>query len=623
MNYIYQKRNFYHLYTWRLWVMALVALTGLLAYQPASAQTDTILVNSTVDAPDSNLSDFVCAAQVNGQNRCTLRAAIMQANTLAGKQVIILEPLTYSLTRGGVTEDSPGTGDLDITDDLEIRLPTSSRGRAVITAATLNDRVFEISAGRNVFFANFTISQGDAGSNNGGGIRHAGRRLQLTNVTVSNNRAASGGGIASTAPDGTLTLIDSTVRNNQATDVNPTLGVGGGGGIFAQGDVRLTRVTVAGNRSAFIGGGVHLFRRSTFQPVALIRESTFVDNQAVDGGGILIDAMVTSLSNSTISRNLASRRGGGVFTIGTPEIRFLHVTIAGNSALGDGGGVVNDDLLPFIDNSIVANNLVGGDCDGLFATGNNNLLGGCRLATPGFNNRFNLNPRLEVLRLNGGRTLSHLPLAGSPAFDAIPSCGLFADQRGIRRPQGNGCDIGAIEVASGAVVGQSALSPAQISASSEQTFTLTFTWTHPVRWRDLATVDLQLSATGEDEEALQPLLLRFTEGVTTSAEITLTNGLLLFNSDGSLAGLGEPSSAGVIESDLALLDLAQSRITGSGEAGQSVTLTVALRFKPEAAGHVYTASLMAVDDAGVAQGPDPVGTVAVGPFNLYLPVVER
>ena len=56
-------------------------------------------------------------------------------------------------------------------------------------------------------------------------------------------------------------------------------------------------------------------------------------------------------------------------------------------------------------------------------------------------------PVLGALANNGGpRDL--LPLTGSPLLDAIPpaSCGAAVDQRGITRPQGTGCDIGAVEV---------------------------------------------------------------------------------------------------------------------------------------------------------------------------------
>jgi hypothetical protein len=49
-----------------------------------------------------------------------------------------------------------------------------------------------------------------------------------------------------------------------------------------------------------------------------------------------------------------------------------------------------------------------------------------------------------MLAQNERTTFSHALLAGSQAIDA-GSCELATDQRGAGRPQGQGCDIGAIE----------------------------------------------------------------------------------------------------------------------------------------------------------------------------------
>jgi hypothetical protein len=61
----------------------------------------------------------------------------------------------------------------------------------------------------------------------------------------------------------------------------------------------------------------------------------------------------------------------------------------------------------------------------------------------------NVDPLLGPLAANGGPTLTQALLPGSPAIDAVPSSGAGCpptDQRGVIRPQGPACDIGAFEV---------------------------------------------------------------------------------------------------------------------------------------------------------------------------------
>jgi len=106
----------------------------------------------------------------------------------------------------------------------------------------------------------------------------------------------------------------------------------------------------------------------------------------------------------------------------------------------------------------VAQNPDGGDCwndSGAISSQGYNLDsdGSCHLTAatdlPG------TDPLLGPLQNNGGPTLTHALLPGSPALDAIPwganGCGtsLISDQRWQARPQpaGGACDIGAYEVA--------------------------------------------------------------------------------------------------------------------------------------------------------------------------------
>ncbi|MEZ4677175.1 MAG: choice-of-anchor Q domain-containing protein [Caldilineaceae bacterium] len=52
---------------------------------------------------------------------------------------------------------------------------------------------------------------------------------------------------------------------------------------------------------------------------------------------------------------------------------------------------------------------------------------------------------LDILSANEAETFSHMPFDNSRAVDA-GSCELATDQRGVERPVGPKCDIGAMEV---------------------------------------------------------------------------------------------------------------------------------------------------------------------------------
>ena len=64
-----------------------LVLTAALAAVPTVGNTNVFDVNSTTDAIDSNIGDGICAAS---SGDCTLRAAIQEANGLAGADTINL-----------------------------------------------------------------------------------------------------------------------------------------------------------------------------------------------------------------------------------------------------------------------------------------------------------------------------------------------------------------------------------------------------------------------------------------------------------------------------------------------------------------------------------------------------
>src|SRR5207247_1214399 len=91
-------------------------LASQFAARPALAAA--FIVNSTADEPDSAPGDGVCATAAGF---CTLRAAVMETNSLPGADTVSIPAGTYRLTRNGGDEDAAATGDLDILDALTIQ----------------------------------------------------------------------------------------------------------------------------------------------------------------------------------------------------------------------------------------------------------------------------------------------------------------------------------------------------------------------------------------------------------------------------------------------------------------------------------------------------------------------
>lgn len=167
----------------------------------------------------------------------------------------------------------------------------------------------------------------------------------------------------------------------------------------------------------------------------------------IDNGGTL------TVTNSTLSGNSASA-GGGIVNFGA--LTLANSTLSGNSG---GSGILNSDGSTTLKNAIVANS--GGNCSvasGTFTSQGHNLSsdGTCASFFTPPSDLNNTDPALDPggLKNNGGPTQTIALQATSPAVDAIPvsECtdvnlvAVATDQRGVARPQGPACDIGAFEL---------------------------------------------------------------------------------------------------------------------------------------------------------------------------------
>ncbi|HUG14716.1 MAG TPA: choice-of-anchor Q domain-containing protein, partial [Thermomicrobiales bacterium] len=292
---------------------------------------------------------------------------------------------------------------------------------------------------------------GDGGgffTGDGGGIfTDEGRLVLLRSAVTDNTAAGDGGGIYSNSyGDGfaVLTLTESTVADNSA-------GLSGGG-VYLLGELLVASSSVSGNE-AVDGGGISIADNGIpFRPAngsATLTDSTISGNIASGSGGGLFNDGSLTLSNSTLSGNEALD-GAGLFNAEAAAATLTHGTIFGNIASVSGGGISNVAGIVEAFGTIVAGNSdpPATDCAGSVASLGYNLDGDGSCFSGGGTDLPSTNPLLGPLADNGGPTLTHLPDTFSPAVNAIPpgACVLPTDQRGVPRSPGNACDIGSVEL---------------------------------------------------------------------------------------------------------------------------------------------------------------------------------
>lgn len=425
----------------------------------AAPAGNTFTVNSEVDLPDGNVNDDICLA-LNG--KCTLRAGIMQANFIPGPDTIKLPAGTYKLTLPGV-DDNDQIGDLDISGDLAIEGAGSGQTIVDGNGAVTGDRVFHtLSTAGQTTLSGMTIRNGvsvynsliqDAGF--GGGIYQDGGDLSLSDMIIEDNQASYGGGLA------------------------PSF-------FNQQGTTNLERVTIRSNQAKEYGGGVYLIDMNSSGTSRLsVSHSAISGNMAKHGGGISFQGFgfngvyqtIMALTNTTVSGNSVDHDGGGIYNLGG-LVQLANVTIANNQVnlpaidnggLG-GGGVTTvsaNGFTPTVDvkNSLIGNNIrrkegsvfsFQDDCNGALTSFGHNLFQSTTNCTINDvpTDLKNVDPRLGSLQYNGGPTQTQALLIDSPAIDQGNPNGCIdfnttivtTDQRGVTRPQGAACDIGAVEM---------------------------------------------------------------------------------------------------------------------------------------------------------------------------------
>jgi len=349
------------------------------------------------------------------KNDCSIREALAAAATKDGKDKVKVPKGRYVLE----------TGQLEVSTEVNL---TGAGAQKTTIDADGSGRVMDVSSGPTTV-SKMTITGGnsqvmdggDFPGDAGGILAISSNPITLSKVAVVGNQAQmGGGGVAAPLENMSSTHVkvkDSAVADNH---VSGGAGDGMGGGLSIAGDLTMTNSTVAENTVENMvttnrGGGI----------------SVMMNPAAAEGTGV---TMLT-LTNSTIAKNA--------------------ITGAAMDGMGGGIGLTDPVMGAMVNidarNTIVARNTVLGateDCGmvtmGVTSTANLSSDETCLFEDD--DSFEGVNPKLGKLKLNGGQTETMVPKGSSDAVDNGANNGCpNKDQRGVKRPQGNRCDIGAVE----------------------------------------------------------------------------------------------------------------------------------------------------------------------------------
>jgi predicted outer membrane repeat protein len=348
-----------------------------------------------------------------------LKLAITSATP--GDTINLAMGCTYTLTTVDNTDGAFGQNGLPLIDKM---ITVEGNNATITRSSAFQFRFFDVTSGGDLTVNRLTMSNGILANQGGAILLKTGTVLATTGVTFSGNGTTGGGGAIYAQVGGAITATADTFSSNSSG------GTANGGAILGLGTTTVSRSTFTGN-TGDLGGAIAVGPVGNLAVV----NSTFTANSASSFGNAIKNFGTATVESSTLSGNPSSTSDGAVSSTGTITLQNTIVansTPANCSTVGpvtDGGHNIS-----WPDTS----------CPGL-----------------------NVDPNVGPLANNGGPTRTMALPPGSPALDGVPATGAGCpptDQRGVSRPQGPGCDVGAYELQVGAIPGPTPVPPSATGA---------------------------------------------------------------------------------------------------------------------------------------------------------------
>lgn len=326
---------------------------------------------------------------------------------------------------------------------------TASAGGAMATNAT-SVRFLDV-----VFRDNQATGEGGAVfADDSGGVS----TLQFTSTSFFGNHSTRGGGVSLNyaAHSANVAAFDHATLIGNASQLNDSSGAGGAV-IVAGGSTVVRDSLFADNGPATVGGAL-----STSGVATIIDRSTFTGNVAQNfgAGAVYLSNTSATITNSTFRDNIGYGDSGGairLYSNSPPGSNLVvrNATFSGNQAPGHGGGAIgmvaylaststatlSDSIL--WGDSAASNNEVEEGVSSSVTIDHSIVQGGCP-AGGACSTLTSADPLLGAFLNYGGFTPVLMPAENSPALNVGVSC-TSVDQRGVARPQGAACDLGAVE----------------------------------------------------------------------------------------------------------------------------------------------------------------------------------